>query len=318
MLSNHSSSNDCEVEMISRDQPQFKIVFCGLDNGGKTSILLVLEHKFSLLTNIAPTKGVDRTEFDVLGYPIIRWDLGGQSQFRAEHIKNDQLDSTDLLFYVIDIQDPNRFDEAYEYLSEVIEYFQNTEQKIPHLVICLHKYDPDLVNNPDIQANIKLVEDELKERFDFKYLIFHTSIYNNWTLRQAFSKGLLKLSSKSALLDSMLEDFLEITHSDTLLLLDKDALIFSECYQDERCYELSNLLAPHLATMADRLVKYGKEIEIFEGRIGGWIYFKPINVGNKTFYIVVFNQKIDSFEEINYALPDLTKKIANSLQTFFI
>jgi len=296
----------------------FKVVFCGLDNSGKTSILLVLEHKFSLLTNLSPTKGIERDEFDVLGYPIVKWDVGGQTKYRMDALKRNKLDSTDLLFYVIDIQDSDRFDESFMYLQEVIEYFRKTSQKIPYLVICLHKMDPDLVTNPHIQENVEQCSRRIRDLIDFDYQIFQTTIYNNWTLRKAFSKGILKLFPKSHLLDLIMEDFLEITKSDTLLLLDKDALIFSETYHDEENYNLTNLIAPHLATMADKLMKYGKDIEMFEGKIRGWIYFKPLILEGKRFYLVIFNKNIASMDEINYALPDLTQKIANTLQTFYL
>ena len=115
-----------------------------------------------------------------------------------------------------------------------------------------------------------------------------------------------------------MEDFLEITKSDTLLLLDQDALIFSEAYHDEDNYQLSNLIAPQLATMADKLLKYGKDIQVFEGKIGGWIYFKPLNVGDKKFYIVIFNKHIDRIDEIDFALPELTEKMENTLKAFFV
>lgn len=281
-------------------------------------MLLVLEYKFSLLTNLSPTKGIEREEFDVLGYPIMKWDVGGQSRYRVDALKTSKFDATDLLFYVVDIQDPNRFKEAFQFLQEVLGYFKESSEKFPHLVICLHKVDPDLTNDHQILENIKICEERLQKALDFKYQIFRTTIYNNWSVRKAFSKGLLQLSPKSHLLDSIMEDFLAITKSDTLLLLDKDALIFSESYHDADNYELSNLIAPHLATMADKLFKYGKEIEVFEGKIKGWIYFKPIDVAGRTFYIVIFNKHIESLEEINYALPDLTQKITNTLQTFFI
>ncbi len=303
---------------ISRSQVPFKIVFCGLDNSGKTSILLVLENKFSLLNSLSPTKGIERSDFDLLGIPIIKWDLGGQVQFRETYIKTNQLESTDLLFFIIDTQDSSRFGECFQYLSDIIGYFKEPHQKVPYFVICLHKIDPDLINDPNIQAHIQILENKLKELINFDYVTFQTSIYNNWTLRKAFSKGLLKLSPKSTLLDSMMEDFLEITRSDTILLLDQDALIFSECYHDPESYQLVNIIAPRLATMADKLMKYGKEIEVFEGKIGGWIYFKPISIKNKTFYIILFNKVVETVEEINFALPNLTEKITNTLQAFFI
>jgi hypothetical protein len=248
----------------------------------------------------------------------MKWDLGGQEQYRANYIENNYFDSTDLIFYTIDIQDPDRFEGSLNFLSKIFEYFKTSNQNTPILVLCFHKVDPDLVDNPEIESNIKQCESMLKSIVESDCLIFKTSIYDNWSVRKAFSKGLLRLSPKSTLLDNIMTDFLEITQSNTLLLLDEDALIFSEASNDPESYQLLNIITPRLATMADRLLKYGKEIEVFEGKIGGWVFFKPLTIKKKMFYIVIFNKKFESLDEINFALPDLTEKISNTLQTFFI
>jgi len=44
---------------ISKDLK--KILFCGLESGGKTSILLILDKKFSLLPTVKPTIKAKRT-----------------------------------------------------------------------------------------------------------------------------------------------------------------------------------------------------------------------------------------------------------------
>ncbi len=261
---------------------------------------------------------MDRTEYDVLGYPIMKWDLGGQSKYRKNYVEKGYFDSTDLIFYTVDIQDPDRFDESFQFLKDIIEYFRKSEQKPPYLVICLHKVDPDIINDRQIQTRVQQCEKRVQDLIDVEYAIFQTSIYDTWSLRKAFSKGILKLSPKSSLLNSIMEDFLDITRSDTLLLLDEDALIFSECSHDPESYRLLNIITPRLATMADKLSKYGKDIEVFEGKIGGWVFFKPLFIQNKTFYIVIFNKNKENINEINFALPELTEKITNTLQTFFI
>ncbi len=59
-----------------------KILFCGLENGGKTSILLMLDKRFSLLPTVKPTIKAKRTFHtnSLLGTSIVRWDLGGQKR----------------------------------------------------------------------------------------------------------------------------------------------------------------------------------------------------------------------------------------------
>lgn len=65
---------------MSKSKELKKILFCGLENGGKTSILLTLDKKFSLLPTVKPTIKARRTVHtnSLLGISIIRWDLGGQ------------------------------------------------------------------------------------------------------------------------------------------------------------------------------------------------------------------------------------------------
>ena len=58
----------------------YKLVMAGLDFAGKTSILKILEGSYSDLDQIKPTLGSERTEWDILGFKIINWDLGGQKQ----------------------------------------------------------------------------------------------------------------------------------------------------------------------------------------------------------------------------------------------
>ena len=69
---------------------QKKIIFAGLDNGGKTSIILTLQKKFSFLGNLRPTIGLDRTnlqEMKCLGMDLFAWDFGGQKKFRDSYFK---------------------------------------------------------------------------------------------------------------------------------------------------------------------------------------------------------------------------------------
>ena len=61
-----------------------KVLFIGLEEGGKTSILLLLDRKFSLLPSVKPTIKAKRTYYtnSLLGVHITRWDLGGQKGYR--------------------------------------------------------------------------------------------------------------------------------------------------------------------------------------------------------------------------------------------
>jgi hypothetical protein len=48
-----------------------KILMIGLDAAGKTSILAVVQDKFSIIKSLLPTRGVKREKLDFFGYPVI-------------------------------------------------------------------------------------------------------------------------------------------------------------------------------------------------------------------------------------------------------
>ena len=52
-------------------ETNYKIIVAGLDNSGKTSMILSLENKKSQISSIKPTAGIDRSDLKALGFPII-------------------------------------------------------------------------------------------------------------------------------------------------------------------------------------------------------------------------------------------------------
>ena len=79
-----------------------------------------------------PTRRIARDAFRFLGLEFIRMDFGGQSQYREEYLKNPTkyIDGTDLIFYVIDVQDFNRYVETIDYLDQILLYLKE-EQEYP-------------------------------------------------------------------------------------------------------------------------------------------------------------------------------------------
>ena len=123
---------------------KMKIAFLGLDNAGKTSILTGLKQKFDFMDQVSglkPTLGVDRNSFSFkfLNTQVLQFDFGGQMKYRQEYLdhKDRYLSETDIIFYVIDIQDPLRFKESLTYFNEIAEYYQNESVKM-NFVIFLH------------------------------------------------------------------------------------------------------------------------------------------------------------------------------------
>ncbi|MHA1229883.1 MAG: ADP-ribosylation factor-like protein [Candidatus Helarchaeota archaeon] len=160
-----------------------KIVFMGLDNSGKTSIVLSLKKDVNLLSyySLTPTHGVDIVNIETQGKQYSVWDCGGQETYRQEYLKNQNyLSNVDKIIYVIDVQDIERYDTALKYLSNLIDLLKSRNISVK-LSIFLHKFDPNLEEDPnfsDDKIKTNLI-DKIKTIIpsDFEYDIFKTTIY---------------------------------------------------------------------------------------------------------------------------------------------
>ncbi|MFW9771986.1 MAG: ADP-ribosylation factor-like protein [Candidatus Thorarchaeota archaeon] len=173
-----------------------KIMIIGLDNAGKTAILSKYGGKLGItgLVNLKPTKGVQRqfikTEESALD--VFIWDMGGQKQYRNKYLKHPEYYflQIDLLIYVIDIQDSERFAESFEYFEEILNVLLTLEEN-PFIVIYIHKVDPDIKTEPEILLSIELLKDNintLMNQFGFDYEAYLTSIYSLISNEPQFSK----------------------------------------------------------------------------------------------------------------------------------
>jgi len=161
-----------------------KILVLGLDNSGKTSIVLNLVGRINLLNYISinPTVGADIVSHKLNNSNYNIWDLGGQASFREEYLENidEYLRGAHKIVYVIDIQDKERYDVSLEYLKNFVDYIQENQISLDFTVF-LHKKDPDLKEiHPEITTEvidhlIEQVKKVLPE--NFYYEIFTSSIY---------------------------------------------------------------------------------------------------------------------------------------------
>jgi len=173
-----------------------KVVVIGLDNAGKTAILAQFGGRLGIgdLAALQPTKGVDRKhiEMEDSDVDLFIWDLGGQYQYRNKYLKNPEsyFLQTDLLIYVIDVQDSERYPESFEYFEEVLEILNILEEN-PFVMVYLHKYDPDLKGDQEILLNIELLKDNLNlilTQYGFDYEAYLTSIFSLITNEPQFSR----------------------------------------------------------------------------------------------------------------------------------
>nr|MDO8083279.1 ADP-ribosylation factor-like protein [Candidatus Sigynarchaeum springense] len=231
-----------------------KIVFAGLDNSGKTSMILGLEKKYSNLAQVQPTKGVSRSQSTIFGVSIAVWDLGGQDSYRAQYVKDAAelyLFDIDLLFYLIDVRDNKRFEESVDYYKQILNVLAKFEQN-PPVIVCLHK--SEATQEPSAQSALKKSIEAARELFsaaseDFSIKFFETSIFEPYSLSTAFSYGLAALSPNRDIFRHQLEKLAKHSAAKGILLVSEKGIIMSDYAVDEESGKLFELSAPHFTAL---------------------------------------------------------------------
>ncbi len=161
-----------------------KILIMGLDNSGKTSILLSLQRDTNLMSyySLRPTRGLNIVNFEDHGTIFNIWDFGGQEQYRKSYLQrfNEYFSGVDKIIFVIDVQDTERYDIALQYLQLIINELQKQEYNVDFSIF-LHKFDPNLENHPDftdekVTSNL-LAKIEKIVPPNFEYHLFKTTIF---------------------------------------------------------------------------------------------------------------------------------------------
>ena len=174
-----SSTDKMAVEIDS-----VKIVLVGLDNSGKTSIVLSLQKGTNLLSYcvLKPTAGVNIVNVEQEDKKFNIWDLGGQEMYRDKYLKDldKQFVGANKILFVIDVQDVNRYENALEYLDQIMKYITENNIKVDFSIF-LHKFDPGIENQKNFseKAIATNLLDKIKKIMpkNFKYNVFKTTIY---------------------------------------------------------------------------------------------------------------------------------------------
>lgn len=309
-----------------------KILFCGLESGGKTSILLVLDKKFSLLSAVKPTIKAKRTLHTnlLLGTRTIRWDLGGQKGYRKIYLGNKSKYFTEMqsIFYVIDIQAPEKFEEALVFLKDIINITLESHPDNFQLLILFHKCDPDIKNNKTIVNNINYLENKIKSFIkDIRYSVLKTSIYDEPSLLKAFSDGVFYATHKSEMFQTLLKDYMGKTYNSSTLLLDQNCFIVASRSTNPAYQEICEAIAPRLTQALEKLEEWEiNTIDIVtnvefpekhsEFQKEGIIFLRKLDISETRLYLVTLclnkKVKIKSYEY----LPILANNLKNLLESF--
>jgi len=298
----------------SKRQDALKLLIMGLDNAGKTSIILTLMRDFEKVEQVKPTTGIQRRVFDFLGVLIAEWDLGGQQVYRKTYLTSkagEIFPNTKILIFIIDIHAKKRYDEAIEYLKGIVTQLNTLDIK-PAIFVFFHKYDKEIENplsGTELNNSSLALRNIIKEEIEYDNIEFYrTSIYNMQTLLIAMSKILLSVNSRSKAVESAIHELAERLGSDGLELIDDNSLIVGFYYKNKYIEELMNGVIPYFLQVneiferASLSLSYQDEDEPDDQmeihRFGKYFLFKKFTLRKDESYFYILNcKKEPEFDE---------------------
>ena len=166
-----------------------KISLVGLGGCGKTSLYSVAfaEKSPQDTKALSPTILYETRRHPFLGLQVGIFDFGGQEQYRKEYMeKPDIFKGTDILIPIVDLHDPNNFDQAQEYFNGLLDIYRKNNEK-PKVFLFLHKYDTEQYEKELLDTNVKKAKEifvDIFKDYEFEYML--TSIYDQDKLAKTF------------------------------------------------------------------------------------------------------------------------------------
>jgi GTPase SAR1 family protein len=190
-----------------------KISLVGLPNSGKTSIYSVAfaEKSAADCKNFSPTTQYEVHKHPFLGLQLAVLDLGGQEALKKEYLEDESLfKDTSILVPVINVQDPDKFNMARQYLIEALNAYRKNNEK-PRVFLLFHKYDTEHFNENQLKNNLehaKRIFLDLFKDYDFEFAL--TSIFDQEGLskvvRDILLSSYLKIKSHIEKAEKQLEE----------------------------------------------------------------------------------------------------------------
>ncbi len=209
---------------------QKKILLLGLDDAGKTSILNILQKKHSTIRNLLPTRGVSRQTMDFLGTSMICWDFGGQIAYRKMYLaRPDLFLESDLIIFVIDVLNSDRYQEATDYLFEIMHLVNEMGDK-PPLIVSMHKFDPDVADDESLlRKRASLIDTIATKALDLQYncKFVNSTIFLRETVEQLFSIAIQEMHTATYMLEHLVEEYTEKIGAKSVALMTNNSLVLA-------------------------------------------------------------------------------------------
>ena len=303
----------------------------GLDFAGKTSIITAITKRFGFEEEIArltPTRRIARDTFKFLGIEFSRLDFGGQRIYREDYLKHPEkyLAGTDLIFYVIDAQDFGRYIESIDYLEEILLFYKEEQEYIP-ICVLFHKFDPQLVDNVEINKRILTLKQALtRYSIDFDIFFFETTIFDIKSIMDTFSSGLTMLFEKMEMVSNLFSEISKNYNSILIALFDAKGVTIGEYYRPHlqlkeklKVYEIYLELQKKIIAENRSLFEFSDKFESGE-RFSGVI--EVLKFGNLDFYLLFIVEEdeadlektVNILDKIESAKPQMENLILQIIQ----
>ena len=303
----------------------------GLDNAGKTSIITVISKRFGFeeeVSKLKPTRRVARDIFKFLGIEFYRMDFGGQAQYREDYLKKPgkYLSGTDLIFYVIDAQDYNRYVETIDYLDELLLFYKE-EQEYPPICVLFHKMDPQFIKDKVINQKILTLKQALtRYSHDFAIFFFETTIYDIKSVMTSFSSGLSMLFEKMEMVSSLFSEISRNYNSILIALFDAKGITIGEYYKPHLQLQEKVKIYEIYIKLQKQIVAENRTLLEFSDKFRSGIRFSGVievlNFGNLDFYLLFIIEEddtdlektVDILDKIESAKPQMENLILQIIQ----
>jgi hypothetical protein len=252
-----------------------------------------------------------------LGIPIKIWDMGGQKEYRKEYLsKLHYFDGTKLLFYVIDIQDPARFDIALDYFESIVNNFVALELS-PKIVVLLHKCDQALKDSMQLNKNIYKIRHYLSSNLNFKdILVYETSIYTPEEFYHIFVQAIFEIFPGGHNIQQLLTQFKNDIKAEAIQIVDENLLIIAEDYSNKKSQMVCRICGKNLTNMAKDLYEVNWRIPDRIGiEIDGWVFFKYVPYLETRFYLIFFTKMEQSLRDLTNFLPKFLNDLSHEMDT---
>ena len=308
-----------------------KVAFLGLDNAGKTSIITAITKRFGFEETVAklmPTRRIARDTFKFLGLEFSRLDFGGQRIYRDDYLKHPEkfLNGIDLIFYVVDAQDFDRYIESIDYLEEVLLFFKESQEDVM-VSILFHKFDPQLVDDVEINKRILTLKQALTRYSNhFDIFFFETTIFDIKSVMDAFSSGLSMLFEKLEMVSNLFTEISKNYNAILISLFDQKGITLGEFYrphlqltQKLKIYEIYLNLQKRIIAENRTLFEFSDKFDSGE-RFSGII--EVLKYGNLNFYLLFIIEEdekdlektVTLLDKIESAKPQMENLILQIIQ----